>query len=593
MKKEELDNFGRNVFWNNQVIDSGNQIFNFPNHTTHRGNMKVNYKLLSKICKSDCVKINYIVETYKNYNKDNYPVANIFPRPFSLKLAYQAKLTMTNFFANFGGLLSMYFGISMMILVEFMMKKLINIVMRKYWKILIIIRKTIKILLIFMMIHQVTTIIQKYIASNETIRIYFTNNIKLSKMAIFIEPLIDVKRNDEYYPNFNNYYESYEQSVHKHIVIHNHLSTLFWYNFTRFVYITRLFDRKIDCLLELKGNLQLDCGSIELSKIMIGGNTMTLVYVIPGDYFMTNSTIINNIESILIKVHSIDYDTYVYKTIKPIIIFYNSIFMNLIPNDLHSIDVHHDQINKIIVEPTYYQRLTHFGRQCDPRDKSLFDDSLTDDCIIECVRNRSIDAFNCIPFDNRFSVFRLKRDLIANKQINCKNILNNNQTFYTIMLNCMNNCHFDCELRLMKVKQFYDRRDKLSDNDIRIRIIPKSKLNVNYQQKYVMDGWELIYQLGGVVGMWAGWSVMTIHQLKYKDLFRKASKIIKYLKSLSYRIAKYLINLIKLIFALILKYLNLIRVQLYKISIIIYQKFVIKKVKRVKCRQIQPDSTVD
>ena len=33
---------------------------------------------------------------------------------------------------------------------------------------------------------------------------------------------------------------------------------------------------------------------------------------------------------------------------------------------------------------------------------------------------------------------------------------------------------------------------------------------VQYEEQYVMDSWELIYQLGGVVGMWKGWSALSV-----------------------------------------------------------------------------------
>ena len=157
--------------------------------------------------------------------------------------------------------------------------------MRKLWEVLKIIRKIIKILFILMMIYQVTIIIRKYLVSNTTIRIYFTNDNKLIKMAVILEPLIDIKRYDELNYDFNYYYELYQHFKQKHIFIHKHLITQFWSNFTIFIYITRLFDRKIDCLFELEGNFQLNCDEKLLSKIVVRGNIMNLVYVIPGDYY--------------------------------------------------------------------------------------------------------------------------------------------------------------------------------------------------------------------------------------------------------------------------------------------------------------------
>ena len=167
MKIEELNKCGKNIYWNNQVTDYGNLIFNFRNNTNESCKIKMNYKLLSKICQSDCVKINYIVENYKYYSALKFPMAYILPRPFSLKLVHQAKLTITNLFSNFGGLLSMYFGFNMIMLIEFVMKSLINIIIRKFSKTLIIIQKIIKILLLIIMMYQVSIIIRKYLKYND------------------------------------------------------------------------------------------------------------------------------------------------------------------------------------------------------------------------------------------------------------------------------------------------------------------------------------------------------------------------------------------------------------------------------------------
>ena len=48
MKEEELNKCGKNIFWNNQVIETNNLILNFPNDTNESCVIKLNYKLLSK-----------------------------------------------------------------------------------------------------------------------------------------------------------------------------------------------------------------------------------------------------------------------------------------------------------------------------------------------------------------------------------------------------------------------------------------------------------------------------------------------------------------------------------------------------------------
>ena len=212
-------------------------------------------------------------------------------------------------------------------------------------------------------------------------------------------------------------------------------------------------------------------------------------------------------------------------------------------------------MNTFIVEPTYYRRLTHFGRQCDPRVRPLFDDSLTDDCIMDCVRKQSIDKYNCIEFKRSFGFIRWKRDIIEDKHIICN--YSNEEINNTIIYDCINKCQFDCELGLYKLTHLHNfnhHYDNFLNNYIIITIIPKSNLIVRYEEKYVMDGWELIYQLGGVVGMWIGWSAVSIGSITNKIYF--ITKIIK-LNQLSSNIIKY--------FYLLLYFLKCVKIILIKI----------------------------
>ena len=316
----------------------------------------------------------------------------------------------------------------------------------------------------------------------------------------------------------------------------DHAYNVFLQNFTTFAYITRLFDRKIECTLEFEDDIRLDCGKIILSKILMMTNSMKLLYNIPADNII-NSTSHFKLKQISIKIILENYDKYEDFRTSFFIYFYNSIFLSYLPNEIQSKSIYLSNMNTFIVEPIYLKRLTHFRRQCDPRVKPLFDDSLTDDCIMDCVRKRSIDEYNCIPFKKSFGFIRWKRDILENHYILCNQSYNKEIIIDTFIHKCINKCQLDCELGLYKITQFYDYNYNSIQNIIPIKIIPRSNLIVQYEEQYVMDGWELIYQLGGVVGMWVGWSALSISSIMTK-LF-VITNISKYyflkIKSISYK----------------------------------------------------------
>ena len=355
------------------------------------------------------------------------------------------------------------------------------------------------------MSYQLTMIIQSYVEENKRIKTSFTNDIKFNKIALVIEPFIDFKRNNEYYPKFEEAYNNLQFKTERINLVHGHIYNVFLHNLSSFVYITRLLDLKIKCTMEFENNIQLDCGEIILTKITIVLNSMKFLYNIPGDNFI-NSTELLNLNQISIKIFPtytdkyLDFDNFVY------IYFHNSIFLSYLPNELHWMSTYSKHMNNFIVEPTYYRRLTHFGQQCDPRVRPLFDDSLTDDCIMDCVRKRSIDAFNCIPFNRYIGFIRWKRDIMENHNILCNRTFNEQINIDKFIRKCINECQFDCEFGLYKITQFYDynynNKSVSGDIYIAIKIIPRSNLIVQYEEQYIMDGWGLIYKLGGVIGIW-------------------------------------------------------------------------------------------
>ena len=301
-----------------------------------------------------------------------------------------------------------------------------------------------------------------------------------------------------------------------------------------------MFDIKIECMIEFKNNIQVDCGKILLSKIMNYVDYIRLFYDIPADNFI-NTTNLFDLKLIFIKIILPNH----YKYFGADILFYNTIFTAYLPNELEWLSLYLNYMNTFIVEPTYYRRLTYFGRQCDPRVKTMFDDSLTDDCIIDCFQKRNIKEYNCIPFKRNFGFIRWKKDLIEKHKILCNQSFN--QEIDKFIYECINECQFDCELGLYKITKFHNHNSNYGDNITPIKIIPRSNFIVQYEEVYIMDSWELIYQVGGGVGMWVGWSAVSIVSF-LNNIFVVANNIkYNYKLKLLFKFFKYYFHKIKTI----------------------------------------------
>ena len=154
---------------------------------------------------------------------------------------------------------------------------------------------------------------------------------------------------------------------------------------------------------------------------------------------------------------------------------------------------------------------------------------------MDCIQQYFIKTYNCFDMRNGFNIIRWKRDLIENNFKFCNNmiIINKNDAYININ-KCVENCRYDCLLILSKVTSL--KRESslyMKKYETTVKILPKSDLILEYREKYVMDVMELIYQLGGCVGMYVGWSIITIseihmvtHILEFFDKFGKILKLV-------------------------------------------------------------------
>ena len=94
-----------------------------------------------------------------------------------------------------------------------------------------------------------------------------------------------------------------------------------------------------------------------------------------------------------------------------------------------------------------------------------------------------------------------------------------NESFDETILNSIDKFCFkpyletDCKITIYKVINDKILMRNYYKNDSRrwkINIFSKSSLIIEYQQKYRMDWLELLYNFGGTIALWFGWSALSI-----------------------------------------------------------------------------------
>ena len=105
---------------------------------------------------------------------------------------------------------------------------------------------------------------------------------------------------------------------------------------------------------------------------------------------------------------------------------------------------------------------------------------------------------------------RLERDLKYFGYILCKDHLNltlKSKRFYEM---CMNKCRSSCNIPFFKVKHYI--KDNHDDETI-LNIIPKYSNEFSYIESYRMSFYDLFYEIGGIIGLWLGLSIISLSNL--------------------------------------------------------------------------------
>jgi hypothetical protein len=140
------------------------------------------------------------------------------------------------------------------------------------------------------------------------------------------------------------------------------------------------------------------------------------------------------------------------------------------------------------------------------------------DCMRKCI-SYEYSILNCYlesPFGMKTSDF-IEIPVISPKFCANKSIIS--QNIRRIYNYCQNNCKADC-FNIFYNFKYNERktRQKTHQNNAIVYIGAKNAIYHNYRNKYQIDIWEFISNIGNIFGLWLGWSIISIANIKVVNI---------------------------------------------------------------------------
>ena len=471
MRRKERRICGQNYHW----IQYSNK-FNKGNLTSRSAqhNCTANATgdfLLNKTCKSQCEET--IFESYLTVSKlanYHYIIISISAaKTFYKDIKYVGKMDLITYFSSFGGLISMWMGLSAVLMTDVLYKYLNRFLIfiyysnikhsinrfRKYTKHITLVCKLIFLLL---MCYQVYDITQNYLEYEKATKIAFLEKYTFPKMAF-----------DLVFPS-------------------NEILNL------------RSIIRKIKCKIYID-QISIDCPSPKVLFQLENGNT--IIYL--SFFNQKFGKYLNAHHAGKIKKINIEF-----KNLYPEVVFF--FFTNQLQSigrpvytSMNSIKLY--KINNFFIESNNYRRITlENGAKCRNRESVLFSDFTFDYLLIDCYLKAINSTLKCLQKQNE--LFLVEPD---SYKININFCPDHIQLYANTTIKIFDECYDtlrpDCEMQLFNVHNTVLNIETKDSTEI--NIIPVNTIMTQYTEKYRMSFNDLIYEIGGIIGVWFGWSLIT------------------------------------------------------------------------------------
>ncbi len=541
LEQRELAECGCNKRWSYRELRSANFSNICPKTFKCDLNLKSKTNLLRKVCKKNCL-IHYFIYViaessyFPNYYNAKFSVFSPYKMiKHDLKFAHLPKMNLLEYFCSVGGLISMWFGISVydltLIFFRKSKKRIIyllglieselkiftffhsrNLIKNKFNRFF---SKIIMILFSALMFyHSITLIINFF--DYETVTRFEVQEIKsMPNIMIMKESKNTIRMAKEFidiYPQIRN--------IKPSILVNTYGMEIFKWKL--------LSDNKLNDFERIVGSEKLiktchittDNKVINFSKIDLG-----VVFIENKFYlfhFLNHSLIENNkIERLIISFFDFD----------------QTITIKLEPNNINQylFEANKKFRHKISFGSYLTQKLNSSVFHCISDEKNgYFNDEYFEFCFNDCSLNESINKYGCIAPFQQFYVF-IDRNIRRNGNKLCNDT---HSIDYPLIYNkCQQKCLPKCKFTNFEFKLQVSNH---SSNETIVEFIPKKSPRIAYIETLKTDLDRLIYNCGGIFGLWFG-----LTPTKAVDLLRFPIRLSTYLREKRKRIAHYLLSILK------------------------------------------------
>ena len=517
MRRKELKECNHNYYWSQHRFDIKHQTIDF-NQKFPNCSVKVNQTFLDNMCQKDCSTTELVVskEDYLSYYRGSLVYFKRYSQNY-IHLTYLAKMDLIIYFSTMGGLISIYLGLGVIHLTNicldltlkfcvFLIKKQclnskINILLQSM-------KSISKIIFLCLMFYQLIEMTNDFIYFNERTDITFRDNYRFPKIVLFLRPKMNYTKFRESYPE---YYD--KVNLAKYLETDDdYLLELLIKNISELKYMTNFDDLKINCKFEYESN-HVDCPK-----------PLEYIQTFRGQEMYINYQFIHGSLNRSIRPRSVSLELSGYFLINSMYLQLNSLsILGFNGKTFSEKFIYPWQTNTYTINSVVTRKISNYKHSCIDNNKKQYSDNLNDEITMDCIQRETNETFGCLPVIGVNSWIRTERDL-NHFSICPKNIGNNNYSIIESIINrCFNKIVYSCETHIFSA--FNNHRKYEKQLSTKINILFKTNFIPEYKQNYRMNFNEWVYNCGGIIGLWFGWSALSVSVIPL--IFQHYFKFIK------------------------------------------------------------------
>jgi hypothetical protein len=501
-------------------------------------NCSIQYeKALNRMCKKDCMSKWYTLSIRENL-ENFWNGSELTLQPSSLyktKVTHLPKMDLITYLCSIGGLNGMWIGINVYSTLSYLKQLFYNFIgkfaifrqlsnyfseikfFRKFRKITAH-NRIIIIICMTLMLFQIFGVIKNYLEYDIITRIEMKTHFKIPQISIAPEPtilryeLIHGKLLGMYPGDLAQcgyLFEKFEKFSDRNIFY----SCIALINYYTLKYLSEhsiqeFADSIIDheeivhsCYFVIKQR-KINCPKPVYYYSIIDLNHLNVKPLLFGDINETETSLLINIgiekylEKIVIELNT-DFDI--------VLEIFQSIFEG---TKLIGIEI--NEINNLFYSFNTISKTSSHKNYCQNKMDGIFGNSSRDNSIISCFLENLNKTHSCLPLISSQLFVRIEYDLkIIGYKFCSTEITGNLSQIGTIFTKCYESFDPECNVELFETKvkstQFKGKLNKTILN-----IIPQAWVKPQYSESLKTDLNELIYNCGGIIGLWSGLSAVSL-----------------------------------------------------------------------------------